>query len=124
MAEERSILAYFSTPDQAERALERLKTLQLVDSRIERFDGMPGEGVQQVMNPITGNFGSLGGLTLAGGLQSTGSGILAATNVSASGYSSGGPDNRVSGRDILLTAIVEEQDFEQAQQIVEEYGAL
>lgn len=121
---ERSILAYFNTPDQAERALERLKTLQLVDSRIERFDGMPGEGVQQIMNPISGNFGSLGDLALAGDFESTGSGILAAASVSASGYSSGGPDNRVSGRDILLTAIVEEQDFEQAQQIVQEYGAL
>lgn len=124
MAEERSILAYFNTPDQAERALERLRTLKLVDSRIERFDGMPGEGIEQIMNPITGNINSLGGLTLAGQFESTGSGILAATNVSASGYSSGGPDNRVSGRDVLLTAIVEEQDFEQAQQIVQEYGAL
>jgi len=121
---ERSILAYFNTPDQAERALERLKTLQLVDSRIERFDGMPGEGVEQMMNPISGNFGSLGELTLAGQFQSSGSGILAAANVSASGYSSGGPENRVSGTNILLTAIVEEQDFEQAQQIVQEYGAL
>lgn len=124
MAEERSILAYFNTPDQAERALERLKTLKLVDSRIERFDGMPGEGVQQIMNPINGSFGSLGDLTLAGDFESTGTGILAAANVSASGYSSGGPDNRVSGRDILLTAIIEEQDFEQAQQIVQECGAL
>src|SRR5690606_7722624 len=92
LAEERSILAHFNTPDQAERALERLRTLKLVDSRIERFDGMPGEGIEQVMNPITGNFTSLGSLTLAGQFESTGSGILAASNVSASGYSSGGPD--------------------------------
>jgi len=121
---ERSILAYFNTPDQAERALEQLKTLKLVDSRIERFDGMPGEGVDQIMNPITSNFGSLGDLTSAGQFVSSGSGILAAANVSASGYSSGGPGNQVTGRDILLTAVIEEQDFEQAQQIVQDAGAL
>lgn len=121
---EKAILAYFNTPDQAERALERLKTLKLVDSRIERFDGMPGDGVDRIMNPITGDFDSLGSLTLSGDFDNRSAGILAATNVSASGYSSGGTENRVSGRDILLTAIVEEQDFEKAQQIVDEAGAL
>lgn len=121
---ERSILAYFNTPDQAERALERLKTLKLIDSRIERFDGMPGDGVDRIMNPITGNFGSLGSLTLSGNFDNRSAGILAASSVSASGYSSGGPDNEVTGRDILLTAIVEEQDLEKAQQIVDEAGAL
>jgi len=121
---EKAILAYFNTPDQAERALERLKTLKLVDSRIERFDGMPGDGVNRIMNPITGDFDSLGSLTLSGDFDNRSAGILAATNVSASGYSSGGTENRVSGRDILLTAIVEEQDFEKAQQIVDEAGAL
>lgn len=121
---ERAILAYFKTPDEAERALERLKTLKLVDSRIERFDGMPGDGVNRIMNPITGDFDGLGSLTLSGDFDNRSAGILAATSVSASGYSSGGPSNRVTGRDILLTVIVEEQDFEKAQQIVDEAGAL
>ena len=66
----------------------------------------------------------MGDLTLGGQMTTPGAAILAATSVSASGYSSGGPDNRVSGRDILLTAIVEEQDFDRAQQIVREAGAL
>jgi len=122
---ERSLLAYFSTPDEAERALERLKTLKLVDSRIERFDGVPGDGVERTMNPIAGGFGSLGNLTLGGQFASPGAGILSAAGVSASGYSSGGgPGNRVSGQDVLLTAIVEEQDFDRARRIVQEAGAL
>ena len=121
---ERSILAYFNTPAQAETALDQLKTLKLIDSRIERFDGMPGDGPDQIMYPITTSFGSLGDLTLGGQISSPGAGILAASSVSASGYSAGGPDNRVSGRNILLTAIVEEEDFDRAQQIVEDAGAL
>lgn len=121
---ERSILAYFNTPAQAEQALEQLKRLKLVDSRIERFDGMPGDGVERISNPITSNFDSLGELTLNAEFETPGAGILSATSVSASGYSSGGPDNRVTGRDILLTAIVEEQDYDQAQKIVNQAGAL
>jgi hypothetical protein len=120
---EKSILAYFSTPEQAQQALEQLKQLKLVDSAIDRFDGYPGGGVD-VDNPITGNIPSLGALTLSGNFESRSAGILAATSVSASGYSSGGPDNRVSGRDILLTAIVQEEDYEKARSIVQQSGAL
>ena len=121
---EKSILAYFHTPDQAQEALKQLKQLRLIDARIERFDGMPGDGVERIMNPINGDFGSLGELTLDGEVENKSAGILSAASVSASGYSSGGLENRVSGRDILLTAVVDEQDYEQAQNIVRQAGAL
>ncbi|WP_276358033.1 hypothetical protein [Cohnella caldifontis] len=121
---ERSILAYFNTPEQAQEALEKLKQLHLIDSRIERFDGMPGDGVEVIMNPTTGNFDSLGEITLAGEFENKSAGILSAASVSASGYGSGGTDNRITGRDILLTAIVGEQDYEKAQRIVQQAGAL
>jgi hypothetical protein len=121
---EKSILAYFQTPDQAQEALKQLKQLRLIDARIERFDGMPGDGVERIMNPINGDFGSLGELTLDGEVENKSAGILSAASVSASGYSSGGLENRVSGRDILLTAVVDEQDYEQAQNIVRQAGAL
>jgi hypothetical protein len=120
---EKSILAYFNTPEQAQQALEKLKQLQLVDSAIDRFDGYPGEGVD-IDNAVNGDIPSLGALTLGGNFESRDAGILAAASVSASGYSSGGPDNRVSGRDILLTAIVQEEDYEQAKSIVQQSGAL
>ncbi|WP_123042085.1 hypothetical protein [Cohnella candidum] len=121
---ERAILAYFNTPDQAHKALDQLKQLKLIESRIERFDGMPGDGVDVMMNPIRSDFDSLGELTLNGEFENRSAGILAAASVSASGYSSGGLENRVTGRDVLLTAIVDEQDYERAYNIVHEAGAL
>jgi len=36
--------------------------------------------------------------------------------------SSGGPDNRVSGRNILLTVVVDEADYEEVQRIVQNAG--
>lgn len=121
---EKSILAYFNTPDQARKALEQLQQLNLIDAEIDRFDGMVGDGVDRIMNPVTGNFNSLVELTMNGEVENRSAGVLAAASVSASGYSSGGTDNRVSGRDILLTAIVEEKDYERAMKIVKEAGAL
>ncbi len=121
---EKSILAYFNSPEQAQEALEQLKQLRLIDSKIDRFDGIPGDGVDNIMNPVNGDFGSLGELTLNGEIETQSAGILTAASVSASGFSSGGPDNRVSGRDILLTAIVDEQDYERAQHIIRQAGAL
>ncbi|MFD0715902.1 hypothetical protein [Paenibacillus sp. GCM10027626] len=121
---ERSILAYFNTPEQAEQALEKLKELRLIDSAIDRFDGYPGGGVEGIMNPITGDFRSLGDLTLGGDFENRDAAVLAAASVSASGMSSGGYGNRVSGRDILLTAIVAEEDYDKAKAIVDEAGAL
>ncbi len=124
---ERTVMAYFNTPEQAEQALEKLKSLRLADYAIDRFDGYAGTGINhldKIENPITGNFPGLGYLTLGGDFDSHEASVLASASVSASGYSSGGPDNRVTGRDILLTAIVEEVDYEKALTIVQDAGAL
>lgn len=121
---EKSILAYFNSPDQAEEALKQLKSLRIVDSSIDRFDGYPGDGIDHIDNPITSDFPGLGYLTLGGDFSERDASILAASSVSASGMSSGGPENRVTGRDILLTVIVQEEDHEQAMQIVRDCGAL
>jgi len=121
---ERSILAYFKNPEQAEEALAQIKSLKLADSAMDRIDGYPGEGIDHIENPITGDFSSLGYLTLGGDFDDRDAGILAAASVSASGYSSGGPENRVSGYDILLTAVIDEEDYEKALKIVQDAGAL
>ncbi|GGG13174.1 hypothetical protein [Paenibacillus abyssi] len=121
---EKNILAFFNSPEQAEQALSIMKNLSLVDSSIDRFDGYPGEGSDHIQNPITGNFQGLGYLTLGGDFPDRDEGILAAASVSASGMSSGGSDNETTGKDILLTVVVEEKDFEQAMQIVRDAGAL
>jgi len=121
---EKNILAFFRSPEQAEKALQRIKDLKLVDSSIDRFDGYPGDGVDHIMNPITSNFDSLATLTLGGDFPDRDAGILASASISASGMSSGGDDNETTGRDILLTIVIEEEDFEKAMAIVQEEGAL
>lgn len=104
--------------------MEQLKSLQIVDSAIDRIDGFPGDGSDRIENPVTGDFPGLGYLTLGGDFSDRNAGILAASSVSASGLSSGGQENRVSGRDILLTVVVQESDYEQALRIVEKEGAM
>lgn len=121
---EKSILAYFHSPEEAEQALQQMKQLRLVDSSIDRIDGYPGSGIDHIDNPITSDFPSLGYLTLGGDFDDRNAGILAAASVSASGMSSGGRENRVTGRDILLTIVIEEEDYERAMQIVQDADAL
>lgn len=121
---EKNILAFFKSPEQAEKALQQIKALKLVDSSIDRFDGYPGDGIDRIENPVTGDFPGLGYLTLGGDFPDRNAGILAAASVSASGMSSGGEDNEVTGRDILLTIVIEEEDFDKAMDIVKREGAL
>jgi hypothetical protein len=121
---ERSILAYFNSPDQAEEALSKLKSLRLIESSIDRIDGYPGDGIDHIDNPITSDFPGLGYLTLGGDFSDRDAAILSAASVSASGMSSGGTENRVTGRDILLTVVLQEEDYEQAMQAVRDAGAL
>lgn len=119
---ERTIFGYFNTPDQAKEVVERLKSsVNLVDYAIERIDGYSGTGIQsldKIGGTITGDFKGLGFLTLGGDFDNLDAAILAAANVSASGYSSGGTDNRVSGKDVMVVVLVEDSDFEQADHIV------
>lgn len=119
---ERSIFGYFNTPDQAKAAVEQLKSsLNLVDYAIERIDGFSGTGTQsldKLGGTITGDFKGIGYLTLGGDFDNPDAAILAGASVSASGYSTGGPDNRVTGKDIMLVALVEDADFERADDIV------
>ncbi|WP_372630510.1 hypothetical protein [Cohnella sp.] len=123
---ERTLMAYFKTPREAQQAVEKLKSLRLIEHSIDRFDGYPGEGAQhldKIENPLSADFPGLGYLTL-GGNFAIDAGVLAAASASASGFDSGGSDNRVNGRDILLTAIVHEDDYDEALRIVQDSGAL
>lgn len=121
---DKNILAFFNSPEQAKEALEQLKGLNLIDTSINRISAYIGSGSDHVLNPITGNIPSLGYLTLGGDFYDREAGILAAASVSASGMSAGSPDNTVTGKDTLLTIVVDEADFEQALKTVREAGAL
>ncbi len=121
--DEKAVMVYFNTPDQANKALEQMKSeFEVIEAQVDRFDGYPGDGANPD-NPITGDIPSLGSLTLGGDFNRD-SGILAAASASASGLSSGGPGNMVTGTDILLTAIVHEKDRQRAMDIAYDCGAL
>ncbi len=120
---EKPIIVYFKSTKQANEALVRMRSeFEVTDASIDRIDGYPGKGADPD-NPITGHIPSLSALALGGDFNRD-AGILAATSVDASGLSSGGPDNRVSGVDIILSATVHEENGEQAMRIAQECGAL
>ena len=121
---ERNVLAYFRSEEEAKAALEKMSHLRIADSSIRRIDRYPGEQMHNIMNPVSGDFPGLGFLVHGTDFTNGSAGILAAADVSASGFSSGGPDNRVTGRDVLLTVVVAEQDYEQAVRIAMDGGAV
>lgn len=118
---EKNILAYFRTPEDAKKAEEKLKEMGAIDTQVDRFSRYPGEGVEQIMNPITSDFPSLAYLTQGTVPTTRNDGILLSADVSASGMSDGGVDT-ITGKDILLVAVVDESIHHQALKVVEEYG--
>ncbi|WP_018213539.1 hypothetical protein [Desulfitobacterium hafniense] len=110
---ERNILAYFNTVEQAEVIANRIKDLGITDVQIDRIHKFSEGTADHLMNPLTGQIGSLADLTLGSGGGDAGP--LMAADTSASGMSDGG-GTAASGRDILLAAIVDESQFEQLRQ--------
>jgi hypothetical protein len=120
---EKNILAYFHSPEQAEAIASKLNALRAIAVQVDRFSRYPGEGMNNIMNPLTGNITSLATLTQGAEISSRDEGILIAADPSASGMSDGG-DGGVTGRDILLTAVVDESVYEQALRVIEQGGGM
>ncbi|MEW9701581.1 hypothetical protein [Paenibacillus sp. SI8] len=118
---EKGILAYFHSPEQAEGAASKLKALRAIDVSVDRFGRYPGSGLQSVMNPYAGDFGSLGTLTQASDISTPDEGILTAADPAASGMSDGGGGG-VTGLDVVLAAVVHEEVYEQAIRVIESAG--
>ncbi|MDQ7095703.1 hypothetical protein REC12_19110 [Desulfosporosinus sp. PR] len=119
---EKNILAFFKTSEEAKKAAEQLKGLGVTDIQVDRFSKYPHGSADFVNDPTTGDNLSQAALTL-GASSNRDTGVLASADVSASGMSDGGQDS-VSGRDMLIAAIVDEAQFDRAIQFVKDNGGL
>ncbi|ODA40362.1 hypothetical protein [Desulfosporosinus sp. BG] len=115
---EKNILAFFKSKETANNVANQMKNLGVTDIQIDRFSIYPLGSSDQSANPVTGATPSQATLTLgANGGQDTG--ILASSNVCASGMSDGG-QAPISGRDILVAAVVDESVFDRAIQLIKD----
>ncbi|GIP20553.1 hypothetical protein [Paenibacillus sp. J22TS3] len=119
---EKNILAYFKSPEEAEGVSRKLNALRVIDMSITRFSRYPGEGVDPA-NMYSGDWNSLASLTQDAEITNKSVGILAATDPAASGLSDGGQGGP-TGRDILLTVVVDENSHHQALRLIEEAGGM
>ncbi|ASS73609.1 hypothetical protein CIG75_00530 [Tumebacillus algifaecis] len=122
MAQTQTILAYFNSEALAEQAkqqlLEQLDLTGDEDLQIDRVSAQPGEATEQVLNPITGNFGGHETLIENTLTQNKSAGILLGSDPAVSGLSDG--DGMITGLDVLLTILCPTDRVAQALQIVEQ----
>ncbi|USG65772.1 hypothetical protein NDK47_27365 [Brevibacillus ruminantium] len=119
---ERNILAGFKTVEAAEKAAASLRQAGFETIQIAQIGQYPGDGIQNITNPITGDIPSLASLTEAGDFPSgRDASILAAAGPDASGMADRG-DERLGS--ILLTAVVPEERGDEATQIIEAHGGV
>ncbi|PZE22904.1 hypothetical protein CBW46_002845 [Paenibacillus xerothermodurans] len=121
-------MAYFHSPEQARSVVPKLKALRAAGVSVDRIGEFRGDGVSETINPLTGDFRSLSYLTLTAETLSKNDRILAAASVDASGLSAGQPEDYMGDfdgtdrRNILLTAVVDERNYEHALRVVHEAG--
>jgi hypothetical protein len=117
---ERNILAGFHGLDDAEKAAEQLRKAGFQTVQVDPLQQYPGEGVVQVINPITGRIPSLGTLTLGADFPSgRDASVLAAADPSASGMADAPYADDAT---VLLTAVVPEERGDEAVQIIRAHG--
>lgn len=120
---EKNILAYFKSQDDAKSAESKIKALRAIDTSVDTVSRFPGDGVDRVMNPITGDFPGLGYLTQDADFTNKSAAILAAADVTASGMSDS-DQHAVTGRNYLLTVVIDEQYYDQALEVIEDAGGI
>ncbi|KZE72968.1 hypothetical protein L8C07_02375 [Paenibacillus sp. CMAA1739] len=121
---EKNILAYFKSPEEAQGAARKLEALRVTDMSIDRFSRYPRQSTGNAGLPVfSGQINSLSSLTQGVEFTDRSPAILAAADPVASGMSDGGQGGP-TGRDILLTAVVDESIHHQAMSIVEQAGGM
>jgi hypothetical protein len=117
-----NILAYFKSREEAERAESQLKLMGVVDLRIDLVSLYPGDGIDVITDPSTGEIPSLAHLTLGAEIETRDHGILISTDVAASGMS--GELDEMTGRNFLLIAVVDQSIHEEALKVIEVNGGV
>lgn len=117
---QRNILAAFSSFEKAKDAEKALNEAGFTDTQVDRISPYPGEGPQEVQNPISGQIDSLSDLTLAADTDNRSAGILNAASEDASGLSDGNPFDKE--QNILLTVVTDDQHIATAKQMIQQYG--
>jgi hypothetical protein len=124
--QEQAILAYFNSPHDAQVAAERVQhELDIEDVQVDRFSMVPGDGVEQLVNPINGDIPSHGELVEGGDNIRRDSGVALGADPAVSGLSDGyDVENglRVSGPNYLVTIVSPIEKLNQALDIVNECG--
>ncbi|MDP4160186.1 MAG: hypothetical protein Q8911_10570 [Bacillota bacterium] len=118
----KNILAYFKSPEEANKVREKLKDLGVNDIQVERFTKYSLGSADHFMSPLMDDTSSQSALTL-GANAGRDTGILISTDVCASGMSDGG-NNPITGRDILLGTVVNESIFDKVRQLIREGNGL
>ena len=117
---ERAIIAGFNTMEQAEKTAKALEQVETIDISIDRVSI---HGVAKFedrdLNPITGDFPGLANATYDDKMGRDSS-VLAAAHPSASGMADGNDEN--VGMDVVLTVVVNANNYDKAAQIVRQNG--
>ena len=121
---ERSILAYFGSGDDAEKAVKKLKDMGYENVRLDRISRYGVNNDDEYNNPIMGRAETVTGLTLysanTGNLSNSDSRVLMAADPSVSGYAD--PD-LAGGAAFLVTVVTNEDNLEQAEKVLKQHGA-
>ncbi|MBO2532045.1 MAG: hypothetical protein CW342_04025 [Thermoactinomycetaceae bacterium] len=117
---EKSIIAYFRTEKNAQKAVRELKERGFDTVRMDHFSQFPGENVVDLDNPISESPSSLASITMGAAISSRDAGVLAAAHPDASGMA--GADGMESPENVIVTVVTEEDREEEARSLLEWAG--
>jgi len=120
----RSILAYFTRQDQAERAKTELRQAGFETVQLDRLG--PGDaGADRLHNPLTGQIDSLAELTTGVGMDGDDAGPLLAANPDASGLAHQlDPTRGAWASTWIVTVVTTEDQVNRAVHILEDAGGV
>lgn len=123
---ERSILAYFSSDNEARQAAEQIQQMGIEEIQIDRIARYPADSNAGIDNALTGE-PNLSDLTAFGGdtdsFHSNDSRVMVAADPSVSGI--GNTNYGVAGgRSFLLTVVTDEQKAQRVEEIIKQRGGM